>query len=165
MGYEYFYKNFAKWLLLSMLISIESLLQILILDNFFFYFFYQCSPYYKEHWTDKLIELSFVSITHFSAVMHQQKPETLVEMDVSMAKFANVNVDSVRYFQTTDLLTFIEWVISLTTSGVCIEILERIRNWWRCHKTGFLCTYWWSNISPGSEMTSSNMQNQPVSKS
>jgi hypothetical protein len=40
--------------------------------------------------------------------MHPQDHETLVEMDVSMAKFANVNVDSVRYFQTTDLLTFIE---------------------------------------------------------
>jgi hypothetical protein len=34
--------------------------------------------------------------------MHPQDHETLVEMDVSMAKFANVNVDSVRYFQTTD---------------------------------------------------------------
>ena len=51
---------------------------------------------------DKFIDLSFVNITHFSAVMHPQEHETLVEMDVSMAKFANVNVDSVRYFQTTD---------------------------------------------------------------
>jgi hypothetical protein len=51
---------------------------------------------------DKFIDLSFVNITHFSAVMHPQEQETLVEMDVSMAKFANVNVDSVRYFQTTD---------------------------------------------------------------
>jgi hypothetical protein len=51
---------------------------------------------------DKFIDLSFVNITHFSAVMHPQQQETLVEIDVSMAKFANVNVDSVRYFQTTD---------------------------------------------------------------
>ena len=58
--------------------------------------------YYKEQGTKKLIDLSFVNITHFSAVMHPQDHETLVEMDVSMAKFANVNVDSVRYFQTTD---------------------------------------------------------------
>jgi hypothetical protein len=44
-----------------------------------------------------------LNITHFSAVMHDtQEPETLVEMDVSMAKFANVNVEYVRYFQTTD---------------------------------------------------------------
>ena len=34
--------------------------------------------------------------------MHPQKLETLVDMDVSMAKFANVNVDLVHYFQTTD---------------------------------------------------------------
>ena len=54
------------------------------------------------------IDLSFVNIRHFSAVMHPMKHETLVEMDVSMVKFANVNVDSVHYFQTTDLLTFIE---------------------------------------------------------
>ena len=39
---------------------------------------------------------------HLSAVMHPQKLETLVDMDVSMAKFANVNVDLVHYFQTTD---------------------------------------------------------------
>ena len=31
-----------------------------------------------------------------------QDHKTLVEMDVSMAKFANVNVDFVHYFQTTD---------------------------------------------------------------
>ncbi len=51
MGYEYFYQNFARWLLLSMLVSIESPLQILILDNLFFYFFNQCSPYqeYPKH--------------------------------------------------------------------------------------------------------------------
>jgi len=42
MGYEYFYQNIAEWLLLSMLISIDSLLQILILD-IFFNFFYQYS--------------------------------------------------------------------------------------------------------------------------
>ena len=36
MGYEYFYQNIAGWLLLSMLISIDSPLQILILDNFVF---------------------------------------------------------------------------------------------------------------------------------
>ncbi len=47
MGYEYFYQNLDRWLLLSMLISIESPLQILILDNFFIYFFYQCSPYHR----------------------------------------------------------------------------------------------------------------------
>ena len=35
MGYEYFYQNIAEWLLLSMLIFIDSPLQILILDNFF----------------------------------------------------------------------------------------------------------------------------------
>ncbi len=58
--------------------------------------------YFKERGTDKFIELSFVDITHFSAVIHPQDHETLVEMDVSMAKFANVNVDSVRYFQTTN---------------------------------------------------------------
>ena len=34
--------------------------------------------------------------------MHPQKLETLVDMDVSMAKFANVNVDLVHHFQTTD---------------------------------------------------------------
>jgi hypothetical protein len=57
--------------------------------------------YFKEQGTNKFIELSFVNITHFSAVMHPQDHETLVEMDVSMAKFANVNVVSVCYFQTT----------------------------------------------------------------
>ena len=75
--------------------------------------------------------------------------------------------DSMSYFQTT-YFTHLHWMSNLlTTSGVCIKILARIRNWWRCrcHKTGFLCTYRWSNISPGSEMTSSNMQNQPVLKS
>jgi hypothetical protein len=35
MGYEYFYQNIAEGLLLSMLIFIDSPLQILILDNFF----------------------------------------------------------------------------------------------------------------------------------
>ena len=35
MGYEYFYQNIAEWLLLSMLIFIDSSLQILILDKFF----------------------------------------------------------------------------------------------------------------------------------
>jgi hypothetical protein len=54
--------------------------------------------YYKEQGTDKFIDLSFVNITHFSAVMYPQEHKTLVEMDVSMAKFANVNVDSVRFF-------------------------------------------------------------------
>ena len=44
MGYEYFYQNIAEWLLLSMLIFIDSPLQILILD-IFFNFFNQCSPY------------------------------------------------------------------------------------------------------------------------
>ena len=34
--------------------------------------------------------------------MRPQDHETLVKIDVAMAKFANVNVDSVRYFQTTD---------------------------------------------------------------
>jgi len=58
--------------------------------------------YFKEQGIEKFIDLSFVNITHFSAVMHPQDHGTLVEMDVSMAKFANVNVDSVRYFQTTD---------------------------------------------------------------
>ncbi len=58
--------------------------------------------YFKEQGIEKFIDLSFVNITHFSAVMHPQDHKTLVEMDVSMAKFANVNVDSVRYFQTTD---------------------------------------------------------------
>ena len=33
-GYEYFYQKIAEWLLLSMLISIDSQLQILILYNF-----------------------------------------------------------------------------------------------------------------------------------
>jgi hypothetical protein len=60
------------------------------------------SYYNNERGTDKFIDLSFVNITHFSAVMRPQDHESLVEMDVSMAKFANVNVDSVRYFQTTD---------------------------------------------------------------
>jgi hypothetical protein len=60
------------------------------------------SYYNNERGTDKFIDLSFVNITHFSAVMRPQNHETLVKMDVSMAKFANVNVDSVRYFQTTD---------------------------------------------------------------
>ena len=58
------------------------------------------SYYNNERGTDKFIDLSFVNIKHFSAVMHPQDHETLVEMDVSMAKFANVNVDYVRYFQT-----------------------------------------------------------------
>jgi len=58
--------------------------------------------YNNERGTYKFIDLSFVNITHFSAVMHPQDHESLVEMDVFMAKFANVNVDSVRYFQTTD---------------------------------------------------------------
>jgi len=47
MGYEYFYQNIAEWLLLSMLIFIDSSLQILILDNFFLIFF-QCSPYSRD---------------------------------------------------------------------------------------------------------------------
>ena len=38
MGYEYFYQNIAEGLLLSMLIFIDSPLQILILDNFFIFF-------------------------------------------------------------------------------------------------------------------------------
>jgi len=45
MGYEYFYQNITEWLLLSMLIYIESPLQILILDNFIFlYFFINAAP-------------------------------------------------------------------------------------------------------------------------
>jgi hypothetical protein len=56
--------------------------------------------YYRERVTDKFIELSFVNITHFCVVMYPQEPETLVEMDVSMAKFANFH--SVYYFQTTE---------------------------------------------------------------
>ena len=56
--------------------------------------------YFNEWGTDTFIELTFVNITHFSAVMYLQLPKTLVEMDVSIAEFANV--DSVRYFQTTD---------------------------------------------------------------
>ena len=52
--------------------------------------------YFKERGTNKFIELSF------SAVMHPQDHETLVKMDASMAKFANVNVDFLHYFQTTD---------------------------------------------------------------
>ena len=38
MGYEYFYQNNAEGLLLSMLIFIDSPLQIFILDNFFIFF-------------------------------------------------------------------------------------------------------------------------------
>ncbi len=60
------------------------------------------SYYNKERGTEKFIDLSFVNITHFSAVVHLMNHETSVEMDVSMVKFANVNVDSVHYFQTTD---------------------------------------------------------------
>jgi hypothetical protein len=77
------------------------------------------SYYNRERGTEKFIDLSFVNITHFSAVMHPQKPETLVEMDVSMAKFANVNVESVRYFQTTDfthlhqMINLIEYIRSV----------------------------------------------------
>ena len=56
------------------------------------------SYYNKERGTDKFIDLSFVNIIHFSAVMHPQEHETLVEMDVSMAKIANVLI----------LLTFIK---------------------------------------------------------
>jgi len=56
--------------------------------------------YFKERETNKFIEFSFVNITHFSAVMYPQKPETLVEMDVSVAKFVNIN--SGHYFRTTD---------------------------------------------------------------
>ena len=44
MGYEYFYQNIAEWLLLSMLIFIDSLLQILILDNFCLIFFIIAAP-------------------------------------------------------------------------------------------------------------------------
>ena len=67
----------------------------------------------KERGTKKFIDLSFVNITHFSAVMHLMKHETLVEMDVSMAKFANAYV--VILWVTSKLLillTFIEWAIS-----------------------------------------------------
>jgi hypothetical protein len=77
------------------------------------------SYYNRKRGTEKFIDLSFVNITHFSAVMHPQKPETLVEMDVSMAKFANVNVESVRYFQTTDfthlhqMINLIEYIRSV----------------------------------------------------
>ena len=44
MGYEYFYQNIAEWLLLSMLIFIDSPLQILILDNIFLIFFINAAP-------------------------------------------------------------------------------------------------------------------------
>ena len=44
MGYEYFYQNIAEWLLLSMLIFIDSLIQLLILDNFFLIFFINAAP-------------------------------------------------------------------------------------------------------------------------
>jgi len=37
MGYDYFYQNIAEWLLLSMLISIDSPLQILIFDILIFF--------------------------------------------------------------------------------------------------------------------------------
>ena len=43
MCYEYFYQNIAEWLLLSMLIFIDSSLQILILD-FFLIFFINAAP-------------------------------------------------------------------------------------------------------------------------
>ena len=56
--------------------------------------------YFREQGTNKVIELTFVNIMHFSAVMYPQKPERLTEMDNSMAKFPKV--DSVRYFQATD---------------------------------------------------------------
>ena len=44
MGYEYFYQNIAECLLLSMLISIDFPLQILILDIFLFNVFINAAP-------------------------------------------------------------------------------------------------------------------------
>ena len=40
--------KFTKWLLLSMLISTVSLLQILMLEKYIFWFFYQYSPYCEK---------------------------------------------------------------------------------------------------------------------
>jgi hypothetical protein len=40
--------------------------------------------YFKERGTNKFIDLLFVNITHFSAVMQPQDHETLVETDVSV---------------------------------------------------------------------------------
>ncbi len=44
MVYEYYYQNITEWLLLSMLINLESPLQILILDNFNFLIFLSMQP-------------------------------------------------------------------------------------------------------------------------
>ena len=44
MGYDVFFQKCARQLLLSILISMESPLQILIFEIFIFYFFYQFCP-------------------------------------------------------------------------------------------------------------------------
>jgi hypothetical protein len=95
------------------------------------------SYYNKERGTDKFIDLSFVNITHFSAVMHPQEHETFVEMDVSMAKFANVNVDSVRYFQTTDF-THLHRMSNL------IDYQECVSKSWQRYKIDDTATRWYS---------------------
>ncbi len=44
MGYEYCFQKFTRWLLLSMLISTASILQLLILEKFFSVFFINTAP-------------------------------------------------------------------------------------------------------------------------
>ena len=56
MGYEYFYQNIAEWLLLSMLIFIDSPLQSLIVDIFFLIFLSMQPLAPDPFWSDYEIE-------------------------------------------------------------------------------------------------------------
>jgi hypothetical protein len=69
--------------------------------------------YFKEEGMNNVIDLTFVNITNFSAVMYPQHPETLIEMDNSMANVAKV--DSCVTSKQLISLNFIEQETSLTT--------------------------------------------------
>ncbi len=48
-GYDFFFRKCTGWLLLSILISMKSPLQILFFENFNFQNFYQFPPYHELH--------------------------------------------------------------------------------------------------------------------
>jgi hypothetical protein len=64
MGYEYSYQNIAEWLLLSMLIFIDSPLQILILE--FFMFFLSMQPYLRSQVPYYAVVCPLLGVTHNS---------------------------------------------------------------------------------------------------
>ncbi len=61
----------------------------------------------------------------------------MVEKDVSMAKFANANVDCVRYFQTTDF-THLHRMSNL------IDYQECVSKSWQRYKNDDTATRWYS---------------------